>query len=271
MTSLLHVEAAGRRFAIEHDWVGPADAPRTLVFLHEGLGSVAMWRDYPARLCEAVGARGFVFSRPGYGQSTPRAPEERWPLDYLQRQARDVLPAVLAAAGVAAPAWFFGHSDGASIALLHAAWFPSRTAGAIVLAPHTFVEDVSIAGIEATRAAYTAGAMRARLARYHADPDSPFYGWSDAWLDPGFRVWNIEAEMRRLAVPVLALQGEGDEYGTMAQLDRLAAASPHVTLEKLAACGHSPHRDQPEAVTALTAGFMNRHARPPGVGVAGPA
>jgi len=269
VTDLLYVEAAGRRFAIEHAWIGPADAPRTLVFLHEGLGSVAMWRDYPARLCEAAHARGFVFSRPGYGHSTPREPAERWPLDYLQRQARDVLPAVLAAAGIGQPAWLFGHSDGASIALLHAAWFPRRTAGAIVLAPHTFVEDVSITGIEATRAAYATSGLRARLARYHADPDSPFYGWSDAWLDPGFRAWNIEAEMRLLGVPVLAIQGEGDEYGTMAQLDRLATASPHVALAKLAACGHTPQRDQPDAVTALTVGFMARHPHPPGDGVAG--
>jgi pimeloyl-ACP methyl ester carboxylesterase len=249
-----HLAVAGRALDLEYAWTGSTDTP-VIVFLHEGLGSLAMWKDYPQRLCEALRMRGLVYSRPGYGASTPRAPGERWPVDFMHRQARDVLPALLDALGVERP-WLFGHSDGGSIALLFAAAFPDRVAGVVAVAPHLFVEDVSVRNIEAARVAYESGDLRPRLARYHADPDSAFYGWNDIWLDPDFRTWNIEDRLATIRCPVLAVQGEDDEYGTMAQIDRLPERVPQATLVKLAACGHSPHRDQPERLTEAVVAFV---------------
>jgi pimeloyl-ACP methyl ester carboxylesterase len=237
------------------------DDPRApmLVFLHEGLGSVSTWRDFPARLCEAGGFRGLAWSRPGYGRSTPRRPGERWGPDFMHRQAIEVLPSVLAGLGLDVardPPWLFGHSDGASIALLHAAAFPDRVAGAIVVAPHVFVEDVSIASIAAVRETYLAGGLRDRLARHHDDADSAFFGWNDAWLDPAFRGWNIERELAAIGCPVLAVQGEDDEYGTMAQVEAIACGVPGARVLALARCGHSPHRDRPDEVIAAAVAFV---------------
>ncbi|MFN3567268.1 MAG: alpha/beta fold hydrolase, partial [Burkholderiaceae bacterium] len=167
---------------LEYRWVGVDDrAAPLLVFLHEGLGSASMWKDYPARLCDAGGFRGLVYSRAGYGRSTPRAPGERWATDYMHVQAREVLPAFLEAAGVDVetdPPWLFGHSDGASIALIYAATYPDRLAGVVVLAPHIFVEDLSVRSIEQAKYAYRATDLRHRLARHHADVDSAFWGWN---------------------------------------------------------------------------------------------
>jgi len=187
------IDWAGRPVRIEHQWVGEADAPATvMVFLHEGLGSLSMWRDFPARLCQALGCRGLVYSRPGYGQSTPRAADERWAPDFMHRQALEVLPALLTALGVQQPVWLFGHSDGGSIALIHAARRPAHTAGAMVLAPHILVEDLSVHSIEGARQAYMATDLRQKLARHHADPDSAFWGWNRIWLDAAFRSWSLE-------------------------------------------------------------------------------
>ena len=170
----------GQPVKIEYQWVGTnrPDAP-PMVFLHEGLGSVAMWRDFPVALCAATGCRGLVYSRPGYGRSTPRPAEVHWGPDFLHQQAHEVLPALLRALSIdtlATPPWLFGHSDGGSIALLHAAAFPERVAGAIVLAPHLFVEDLSIRSIAQAREAYLRADLRQRLARYHDHPDSAFWG-----------------------------------------------------------------------------------------------
>jgi pimeloyl-ACP methyl ester carboxylesterase len=243
----------GKRVRIEYEWVG--EGARTLVFLHEGLGSRAMWRDFPARLAAAMGMRGLVYSRPGYGQSTPRAPEERWEPDFMHRQAHAVLPALLEALAVTGPAWFYGHSDGGSIALLFAARFPRRTAGVIAAAPHIFVEDLSVESIERTRVAYLETDLRERLARYHDDVDSAFWGWNDVWLHPPFRAWSIEDEIGAIAAPVLAVQGRGDEYGTLAQVRGIAQRVAHCELLELADCGHSPHCDQPEAVIRAAVEF----------------
>ena len=245
------LHAAGRPLNIEYEWVGaaPASAP-LLVFLHEGLGSVAMWRDFPVRLCDALGVRGLVYSRPGYGRSTPRAPDEHWSPDFMHVQAREVLPALLRALDVREPPWLFGHSDGGSIALLHAASFPEAVRGAIVLAPHILVEDISVASIRQARDAYRDTDLRQRLARYHDDPDSAFYGWNDVWLDAAFRDWNIEGELGTIRCPLLAIQGLDDEYGTLEQIRGIARRVPQAQLLELPDCGHSPHRDQPEAVIA---------------------
>jgi pimeloyl-ACP methyl ester carboxylesterase len=259
------IDWAGRPVRIEHRWLARerAGAP-LIVFLHEGLGSLAMWRDFPARLCDAAGARGLVYSRPGYGRSTPRAAEEAWDLDFMHRQAHEVLPALLRALGVDAeadPPWLFGHSDGGSIALLHAARYPQAVQGAVVLAPHILVEDLSLASIERARRAYLDSGLRERLARYHDDPDSAFWGWNRIWLHPPFRQWSIEAEIAAIRCPLLAVQGLDDEYGTLEQIRGIARRVPQTELLELADCGHSPQRDQPQALIDAAAGFIHRHAR----------
>jgi pimeloyl-ACP methyl ester carboxylesterase len=242
---------------VEYEWVGDAGATRpVVVFLHEGLGSVAMWKDFPQRFCEENGLRGFVFSRPGYGRSTPKRRDEQWQPDFMQRQADEVLPALLVETGIVRP-WLFGHSDGATIALLHAARHP--VAGVVAVAPHLFVEPVSIESIEKARIAYETTDLRQRLARYHDDPDSAFRGWNDAWLNPAFRDWNIERDVETIACPVLALQGEDDEYGTLAQVRAVGRRVAGAQWLALPHCGHSPHRDQPDAVIREAGRFILSH------------
>lgn len=259
------VSQGGREVRLEYHRVGIAGpAAPLLVFLHEGLGSASMWKDFPARLCDAGGWRGLVYSRTGYGRSTPRPHGERWRPDYMHEQAREVLPQLLAAAGIDAaadPPWLFGHSDGASIALIYAAEYPQALAGLVVLAPHIFVEDLSVHSITQAKYAYRDTDLRSRLARHHADVDSAFWGWNDIWLDPAFRHWNIEGLLASIRVPVLAIQGHNDEYGTMAQVDGLAAAVAQAEVLRLDDCAHSPHRDRPEAVIQATIDFIGRHRR----------
>jgi pimeloyl-ACP methyl ester carboxylesterase len=256
--SLVDIDWAGRPVRIEHTFVGEGDGP-LLVFLHEGLGSLAMWKDFPARLCAAAGCRGLVYSRPGYGQSTPRAPDESWGVDFMHRQAFELLPALLRALGVGEPYWLFGHSDGGSIALLHAARFADQVVGAIVLAPHIFVEDLSVASIEQARFAYEQGDLKQGLAKYHADPDSAFWGWNRIWLDPAFRRWRIGPAIQSLRCPLLAVQGIDDEYGTLEQIRGIKRLAPHTQLLELPACGHSPHRDQPETLIEAAKAFLHTH------------
>ena len=253
----IDLDWAGRRVRIEHEWLGAerADAP-LLIFLHEGLGSRSMWRDFPRRLCDAGQLRGLVYSRPGYGRSTPRTADERWGADFMHRQAQQLLPALRQALHIEQPAWLVGHSDGGSIALLHAAQHPEAVAGLILMAPHLFVEDVSIASIERTRELFEGTDLAQRLARHHDDVDSAFWGWNDIWLDLAFRSWNIEAEVARIRCPVLAIQGNADEYGTMQQIRRIRQQLPSAQLLELADCGHSPHRDQPDQVVAASVGFI---------------
>jgi len=257
---------SGRRVRIEVQRIVPQQprlAAATLVFLHEGLGSLAMWRDFPQRLCDAAGVNGIVYSRPGYGRSTPRDRSERWGLDFMHRQAHELLPALLHELEVdrePQPPWLLGHSDGASIALLHAARFTRQVSGVVVMAPHLFVEEVSIASIQQARHHYERSDLRQRLARYHDDPDSAFWGWNDIWLDPPFAHWNIEAEIAAISCPLLAMQGIDDEYGTPQQIHAIARHVPHSVLVELAQCGHSPHRDQPERVIEEVTRFVDAHA-----------
>jgi pimeloyl-ACP methyl ester carboxylesterase len=258
--SSVAIDWAGRPVEIEMQWVGSADREAPLiVFLHEGLGSVAMWRDFPSRLCDAVGARGLVYSRPGYGQSTPRAEGEVWKPDFMHRQAREVLSALLRAVDVDPgrdKVWLFGHSDGGSIALLYAAMFAHALQGAIVLAPHILVEEISVTSIEQSRRAYLETDLPKRLGRYHADADSAFWGWNRIWLDPAFRTWSIEEDIRAIRCPLLAIQGLDDEYGTLEQIRGIERQVPGTKLVELPQCGHSPHKDQAEAVIAAVRGFM---------------
>lgn len=253
------IEWEGRPVNIEHQWINTrsvkaGDDGPLMVFLHEGLGSVSMWRDFPQRLCERLSWQGLVYSRPGYGQSTPRPLDQPLPPDFLERQAEDVLPALLKALGVDAmrrPLWLLGHSDGGSIALIHAAKFPNRVAGLVVLAPHILVEDISIRSIAQARQAFETTDLRQRLARHHRDPESTFRGWNDVWLSPAFRPWSIEALLPDIAGPVLAVQGVDDEYGTLQQVFGIQTAAPQTRVEVLGDCGHSPHKDQPDAVLDL--------------------
>jgi len=247
------LELDGRPLQIESQWLNPERRAQPLVvFLHEGLGSLSQWREFPQRLCDALQCRGLVFSRPGYGRSSVR--NAAWPQDYLQRQARELLPAYFDALGLQHERLFlFGHSDGASLALLFAAAYPARVRGLVAMAPHLFVEPMTIAGLRRAKAAFESGrSLRAALARHHADVDSAFYGWNDAWLRPGFEQWNIEAELQGLACPVLALQGVDDEYGSLAQIEAVGRIHAGTRVVALADCGHSPQRDQAERVIAET-------------------
>ena len=262
------IDWGGRTVRIEHQWLNRERSGQPLmVFLHEGLGSLAMWKDFPQRLVDALGWRGLVYSRPGYGRSTPRAAHEALAPDFMHRQARELLPSLLHALGVDEPVWLFGHSDGASIALLHAASFPERVAGTIVLAPHIAVEDLSVASIAKAREAYLETDLRQRLARYHDDADSAFWGWNDIWLSSSFRDWSIERELGAIRCPLLAVQGLDDEYGTLEQIRGIARRVPGSALLELPDCGHSPHRDQPARVIAAVQSFTLQQgcvAQPPG-------
>jgi pimeloyl-ACP methyl ester carboxylesterase len=262
--AFVDIDWAGRAVRIEHAWIARERSQAPLVvFLHEGLGSLSMWKDFPQRLCEAAGCRGLVYSRPAYGRSTPRAQGENWKPDFMHRQALEVLPAFLHAVGVD-PAedrpLLFGHSDGGSISLIAAARHPNWWAGAIVLAPHILVEELSVTSIAQAREAYRNTDLPRRLARYHDDPDAAFWGWNDIWLHPDFRAWSIEAELSTITCPVLAVQGLDDEYGTLEQIRGIARRLPQTELLELARCGHSPHKDQPEALTSAAAAFIRRHA-----------
>jgi pimeloyl-ACP methyl ester carboxylesterase len=254
-SSFIDIDWCGRDTRIEYRWLQPekTEAP-VLIFLHEGLGSVAMWKNYPQQLCEALGVQGLVYSRPGYGQSTPRQTDEQWQPDFMHRQAHEVLPALLEALHIQQAPWLFGHSDGGSIALLYAARYP--VAGLIVLAPHIMVEELSINSIAQARYTYENTPFKARLAPYHADVDSAFGGWSQIWLNPNFRNWSIEEDIRTITCPVLAIQGVDDDYGTLEQIQGIARRLPQTKLLVLPACGHSPHRDQPETLTQACFNFF---------------
>jgi pimeloyl-ACP methyl ester carboxylesterase len=246
----------GNRARIEYERIpGPADGP-LIVFLHEGLGSRSMWRGFPRDLCAAAGCRGLVFSRLGYGRSSPEGARG---IDYLHRQSYEALPAFLKAAGAGGERpWLFGHSDGGTIALLYAARFPQSVAGVVVVAPHILVEDATMRGLEKARLAWLETDQRAKLARHHDDPDTVFHSWNEVWMLPRFRDWNIERELEAIRCPVLAVQGLDDEYATLEQIRGIARRAPQTRLLELEGSGHSPHRDQPEKLMAAVADFIAR-------------
>jgi pimeloyl-ACP methyl ester carboxylesterase len=250
--------AAGRR--LEYRWIRAARQDAApLVFLHEGLGSVALWGDFPDRLVAATGSGALIYSRYGFGRSEPlRQPRT---LDYLDREALDALPAVLEDRGIERPV-LVGHSDGATIAIIHAAAGRWPVRGLVLEAPHVFVEDITIRGIERARAEYNAGRLREKLQPWHEDVDATFRGWADLWLQPEFRSWNIERILAGLGCPVLVIQGEEDRYGTAAQLEAIErGASGLVETMMLPGCGHAPHAEQSEIVLAAIARFIG--ALPP--------
>ena len=226
-----------------------------IVMLHEGLGSVSLWRDFPERLRERTGCTTIAYSRYGYGRSEVLR-EKREP-DYMHHEGEVVLPALLRALEVERPV-LFGHSDGASIALIAAGAHPELARALVLEAPHVFVEDVSVRSIAEAKTAFESTDLSAKLARHHADAAATFYGWNDAWLDPRFRGWNVEAYAARVRVPVLLIQGEADEYGTTAQLDAIAARVPGTETLVVPGAGHSPHRDASDVVLDRVAAFVAR-------------
>lgn len=220
----------------------------TLVFLHEGLGSAGLWRGFPADLARRTGCAAIVYSRYGNGFSAPLG--ERRPPRYMHDEALIALPELLERLAIGA-AVLVGHSDGASIALVFAAAHPGAVRAVVLEAPHLFVEELSVCSIAAIKREYETTDLRARLSKHHADGDRTFYGWNDIWLAPEFRDWSVEADAARVHAPILAIQGLDDQYGTLAQLDALARLSRGpVDRLVLSGCGHAPHRDRSELVTA---------------------
>ena len=238
---------------IEYELIG---GDPMMVFLHEGLGSVAMWKDFPSQCARASGCGALVYSRYGYGQSDPL--KEPRAVTFMHDEALKALPELLDKLGVNRPI-LFGHSDGATIALIHAGGARRPVRALILMAPHTMVEDISIESIQAARQSYQTTDLRDRLARYHSDPDSAFWGWNDVWLNPHFRSWNIDEYLPRITCPILAIQGEEDQYGTMEQIDRITRVIPGVEVLKLKNCRHSPHRDQPAAVIERVTHYVRQH------------
>jgi pimeloyl-ACP methyl ester carboxylesterase len=246
--------AAGH--ALEYEWVGDgAPGKPPLVFLHEGLGSIRQWRDFPQQVAEATGCRALVYSRYGYGQSDVLQ-EAQAGVRFMHREALEALPALLAALRIENPV-LVGHSDGASIALIYAGSPGHAVRGLAVMAPHVFVEPICVESIRKASEAFAQTDLAQRLGKYHREPAKTFHLWADAWLDPEFLEWNIEAYLPGISCPVLAIQGRDDEYGTMEQLARIKrGVRGSCELLALDACGHSPFRDQPQASADAIARFI---------------
>ncbi len=236
---------------IEYRMIPGSTGRVPLVLLHEGLGSAELWRDFPDKLARRLGARTLVYSRLGYGRSDPSPGPRR--TDFMHGEALRELPALLDRLAFDRPL-LVGHSDGASIALIHAALSGRPVAGLALMAPHVFVEELTLSSIARIRARFASSDLRQRLAKYHDHVDDAFLGWADTWLDPDFRFWSITAELGRITCPLLLIQGENDEYGTLAQLDEIEKRVPATRLV-LPRCGHAPHRDQESAVLDAIARF----------------
>ena len=252
-SNLTFITVQDRKLEVRRIAGARQDAP-VLVFLHEGLGSVSMWRDFPDQAAAATGCAALIYSRYGYGNSDvlgePRG------VDYMHIEALEVLPGLLEKLSVRDPI-LVGHSDGGSIALIYAAARGAK--GVIALAPHVFVEDISVKSIAEAKTAFESTDLPQKLGRHHADAAKTFRGWNDIWLHPEFRSWNIEEFLPRVCCPVLAIQGFEDEYGTMAQIDALAKQiGGPIELLRLADCRHSPHRDQPGVVLEAMSRFIER-------------
>ena len=236
-----------------------------VVFLHEGLGSVSLWTqrglDWPQAVCGATGRAGIVYSRRGYGQSQAALRQTdtvshpaRLSVNYMHQEALEVLPCLLEQLQVEKPV-LLGHSDGATIALLYASRFDASAC--IAMAPHVIVEAVSVKAIAKAKAEFKSGGLKQRLSRHHADIDGAFWQWNDVWLSADFRAFDIRGECQSITAPLLLIQGLDDEYGSLLQLDEIAWAAPHAQQLRLASCGHSPHRDQPDKTIAAIQGFLD--------------
>jgi len=250
------VKAAGR--SLSYEWIeGDARAKPTLIFLHEGLGSIRQWRDFPLKVAAATGCRALLYDRYGYGQSDVLA-EPRRNVRFMHDEALVSLPDLRRKLGIG-DAILVGHSDGASIALIHAG-VGHQARGVAVMAPHVFIEPICIDSIKNAANTFETTDLPARLGRYHRDARKTFYGWADVWLDPDFERWDIRDDhLPKVRAPVLAIQGKDDEYGTMTQLDEIGArVAGRCELLKLEDCGHAPFRDQPERTLAAVTAFIDR-------------
>jgi len=243
---------------LETMWIGGADCSRpTIVVLHEGLGSIALWKDFPDQLARRTGCNVLVYSRYGHGNSDKLM--EKRPVGFMHHEGEVVLPELLDKLRIERPI-LLGHSDGGSISIIFAGKYPERALALILEAPHVFVEDLSVASITQAKVNYQTTDFRQKLSRYHAHVEETFWGWNDIWLDPNFRAWNIEEYLPAIRCPVLCIQGEGDEYGTKAQVGAIQAQVPQSEILMLPNCRHSPHRDQPEKTLHGIAEFVAKMA-----------
>jgi pimeloyl-ACP methyl ester carboxylesterase len=241
---------------LETLWIAPEQAGRpTIVMLHEGLGSVALWKHFPQMLASRTGCRVLAYSRYGHGNSDKLM--EKRPVEFMHHEGEVVLPELLDKLSVAWPI-LLGHSDGGSIVLIFAGKYPERPRALILEAPHVFVEDLSVASITLAKVNYQTTDFPQKLGRYHAHVDATFWGWNDIWLDREFRSWNIEEYLPAIRCPILCIQGEEDEYGTIAQVEAIQARVPGTEIMMLSNCRHSPHRDQPDATLERMAEFVAR-------------
>lgn len=231
----------------------PGGSDATIVMLHEGLGSIAMWKDFPERVAELTGCGVLVYSRYGHGKSERLA--EKRNVDFMHHEATVVLPELLARVGIQRPI-LLGHSDGGSIALIYAGTWPERVRGLVLEAPHVFVEEFGLRSTVAIRDVYELTELREKLARYHEHADEMFRGWNEIWLDPQFRDWNLEKYLGAISCPTLVIQGENDEYGTAAHVEAIQRGVPGAQALILPRCGHSPHRDQAELTLDAAAKFI---------------
>lgn len=256
-----------KRYRINGHWLEAAAIPArdsslpAIVLLHEGLGSVAHWKDFPCLLAETTGAPIFLYSRYGHGASD--ALQEPRPVSYMHHEAQVVLPAILRVAGIERPV-LLGHSDGASIAIIYASAFPDSPAALILEAPHVFVEEITVSSIAQARTLYQETDLPRRLGRYHENVDSLFWGWNNVWLDSRFRDWNVESCLDSIRCPVQVIQGLQDEYGTAAQIQAIQRRIPSASALMLEKCKHAPHRDQGQATLYAICQFLGTlrgHAR----------
>ena len=243
----------GKRLeTLRYESLGGA-AKSTIVMLHEGLGSISLWRDFPEKLAATTGHGLLVYSRYGHGKSQ-RLGEKRAP-DFMHHEARVVLPEIFEHFGIECPI-LLGHSDGGSIALLYAGYWPGGTRALILEAPHVFVEELSLRSIRAIRKVYETTDLREKLGKHHNHVDETFWGWNDIWLDRRFLNWNIEEEITKISCPVLVIQGEKDEYGTLAQVEAITKRLPQARALILPGCRHSPHRDEPQQTLEAISKFV---------------
>jgi len=251
------VQAAGR--SLNYEWIGNEGGKPPLVFLHEGLGSIPQWRDFPAKVSKATGCRALVYERYGYGQSEILKERKR-NVRFMHDEALGALPELLSVLKIEKPI-LVGHSDGASIALIYAG-AGHALRGVAAMAPHVFIEPICLSSIAKAKRTFETTDLPAKLGRYHRDARKTFYGWADVWLDPQFERWDIREEyLPGVRCPVLAIQGHEDEYGTMEQLSAIARrVAGSCELLKLPDCGHSPFRDQPEQVLVALTKFISRAA-----------
>jgi pimeloyl-ACP methyl ester carboxylesterase len=249
---LAFLEIDGRK--IEYSWFGNGNA-HTLVFLHDGIGCLSLWRDFPARVAEATDSRAFVFSRFGYGLSDPvKLPR---PVHFMHDEALQILPKIITAMEIENPI-LIGHSDGGSISLIYAATHYGKNVRALILeAPHVFVEELTAQSIFEAGEDYRKGTLRERLERHHGkNVDVAFWGWNQVWLNPAFRTWNIEEYLPNVKCPVLVIQGAQDNFGTIKQVETISKKCNSVQTLILQDCKHTPHKEQPDATFTAVVNFI---------------